>query len=370
MSIVTNPSRTIPTPERRRAVAAVGRACALARAVRRRWIDAPEVPDKASRRALTKDDRSPVTVADLGIQALLSLELGTSATWGEVPILGEESSALLRRPDADAERGAVLEVLRRWVPDLEESRALAAIDRCDAGGREERFWALDPIDGTKGFLRGGQYAVALALIEHGEVSFAVLGCPELPTHPGDTGPEAPRGCLLVAARGEGCEQVDLGGLPSPTEAAEELTDAFPAGQPVRVSAVTESARARLLESVEPAHSDHETHAAILAHLGSDRSSVRLDSQAKYAALARGEADVYLRLPRDESYQEKIWDHAAGFLVVTEAGGRVSDARGRPLDFTQGPTLAANRGIVASNGPYHAQVLDAVARATRREPREA
>ena len=47
---------------------------------------------------------------------------------------------------------------------------LAAIDRGQhAGGAAGRFWTLDPIDGTKGFLRGGQYAIALALLEGGHV---------------------------------------------------------------------------------------------------------------------------------------------------------------------------------------------------------
>ena len=49
-----------------------------------------------------------------------------------------------------------------------------------AGGATGRIWALDPIDGTKGFLRGGQYAVCLALIEDGDVKVGVLGCPNLP----------------------------------------------------------------------------------------------------------------------------------------------------------------------------------------------
>ena len=43
----------------------------------------------------------------------------------------------------------------------------------------EKFWTLDPIDGTRGFLAGRQYAIALALIADGEVVLGVLGCPEL-----------------------------------------------------------------------------------------------------------------------------------------------------------------------------------------------
>jgi 3'(2'), 5'-bisphosphate nucleotidase len=86
----------------------------------------------------------------------------------------------------------------------------------------------------------------------------------------------------------------------------------------------------------------------------------MDSQCKYAAVARGEADIYLRLPTRKDYQEKIWDHAAGWLVVTEAGGRVTDVGGKPLDFTKGRTLRDNRGVVATNGPLHDRVVRVVA----------
>lgn len=56
----------------------------------------------------------------------------------------------------------MVDFIRRLEPDIQVDEALAAIDRGRATpGR--RYWALDPIDGTKGFLRGGQYAVALAV---------------------------------------------------------------------------------------------------------------------------------------------------------------------------------------------------------------
>ncbi len=78
----------------------------------------------------------------------------------------------------------------------------------------------------------------------------------------------------------------------------------------------------------------------------------MDSQAKYAVVARGEADIYMRLPTRADYEEKIWDHAAGVLILLEAGGAVSDIDGVDLDFTRGRTLSANRGILATNGRLH------------------
>jgi 3'(2'), 5'-bisphosphate nucleotidase len=93
--------------------------------------------------------------------------------------------------------------------------------------------------------------------------------------------------------------------------------------------------------------------------------VRLDGQTKYAVVARGEVSIYLRLPAREDYREKIWDHAAGMIVVEEAGGRVSDAMGKPLDFSWGRYLELNRGIVATNGPIHDRVLRAVRESAKR-----
>jgi 3'(2'), 5'-bisphosphate nucleotidase len=73
------------------------------------------------------------------------------------------------------------------------------------GGRSGRFWTLDPIDGTKGFLRGEQYAVCLALIENGEVQLAIQGCPNLPRNIHD--PCSIRGSLFVAVKGQGAFEV-------------------------------------------------------------------------------------------------------------------------------------------------------------------
>jgi 3'(2'), 5'-bisphosphate nucleotidase len=66
--------------------------------------------------------------------------------------------------------------------------------------------------------------------------------------------------------------------------------------------------------------------------------------------------VRLISPRRPDYREKIWDQAAGSIVITEAGGRITDLDGQPLDFSQGRTLAANRGILATNGHLHDALL--------------
>jgi 3'(2'), 5'-bisphosphate nucleotidase len=109
--------------------------------------------------------------------------------------------------------------------------------------------------------------------------------------------------------------------------------------------------------VEAAHSGQEEAARIGSILGVTADPLRLDSQAKYALVARGDASIYLRIPRG-GYVENIWDHAAGALVVQEAGGVVTDVDGRTLDWTTGRRLTANRGIIAAPATIHARVVDA------------
>ncbi|KAG9838325.1 3'-phosphoadenosine 5'-phosphatase, partial [Aureobasidium melanogenum] len=129
--------------------------------------------------------------------------------------------------------------------------------------------------------------------------------------------------------------------------------------PISMKTVDDISNATFCESVEAAHSAHGDQAQIASKLGITKPSVRMDSQAKYASIARGAGDIYLRLPVKKDYQEKIWDHAAGDLIVREAGGEVTDAQGKRLDFSVGRTLKNNKGVVAAPKAIHAKVLEAV-----------
>ena len=286
---------------------------------------------------LEKEDRSPVTVADFGSQALVCRTLG-DAFPGD-PILGEEDAASLKLPGNKRLLGRLVQHVGQCLPGAGPDEICTWIDRGGGAEYTERFWTLDPIDGTKGFLRHEQYCISLALIVGGEVVVAVLGCPNLPHDPA----EPHRiGTAFFAVQGGGAYQVPLEGESEPVR--------------VQVSSQENTAHIRFCESVEKAHSSHGDAARIAETLAITAPPVRMDSQAKYAAVSRGEAEAYLRLPRGTEYREKIWDHAGGVLVVTEAGGRVTDIAGNPLDFTRGRTLSENRGIIATNGRLHETVL--------------
>jgi len=287
---------------------------------------------------LEKKDKSPVTVADFAAQAIVCAHL-LKALPNDL-MVGEEDSAELRADEEASLRASVVQHVAEQVgSEADEAQVLAWIDHGSADGSQPRYWTLDPIDGTKGFLRGEQYAVALGLIENGEVVLGVLGCPNLKV--GDH-----QGALFTATKDGGATMY-------------RLFDETDQGQAIQVAQVTSASQARFCESVESGHSNQSESAKIAELLGITGEPYRIDSQCKYAAVARNDASIYLRLPTSETYREKIWDHAAGKLIVEAAGGTVTDMHGKPLDFSLGRHLDNNKGVVATCGAIHDEVINAI-----------
>lgn len=334
-------------------------------AVQRAAILTKKVFHEKAKGTLSKDDKSPVTIGDFGAQALIIAAIKFNFPDDEV--VGEEEASSLRENSKLADeiwslvQGAKLDnssaedVLGG--PIKSKDAMLDAIDAGNsAGGSKGRIWALDPIDGTKGFLRGGQYAVCLALMVDGDVKVGVLGCPNLPID--DSAPlTVDTGKNSVDAEGYGVLFSAVEGQGSTSRALSRglLAD----GHTISMKPVEDITQATFCESVEAGHSSHDDQSAIAGKLGIVKPSVRMDSQAKYGSVARGAGDIYLRLPVSATYQEKIWDHAAGDLIVREAGGRVTDSTGKRLDFSKGRTLAENKGVVAAPSAIHGQVLEVV-----------
>ncbi|MGR8946762.1 MAG: 3'(2'),5'-bisphosphate nucleotidase [Gammaproteobacteria bacterium] len=318
------------------AITAVAEACRATRAVQ---------AELDSIRQMTKDDRSPVTVADFAAQAIVCRRL--SDELGTIDMVGEESAAELREPGKEVLREAVAQTVQKYRPDLSDDDVLDAIDIGNHDASKATYWTLDPIDGTKGFLRGGQYAVSLALIENGEVVLGALGCPNMSIdfdrpfdEPGETG------CIYFATRDGGSWY-----LPE--------NDITVAPEQIHASADVNLGALRVCESVESSHSKQDDTAKILSHLKATSAPARLDSQCKYAVVGRGQADAYLRLPTSAGYIEKIWDHAAGKLVAEQAGAVVTDVHGKPLDFSTGATLQSNKGVICTAAAIHADIIAAI-----------
>lgn len=322
--------------------AAVFHACAVCRRVQK---------DLAGIGRMTKDDRSPVTIADFACQAVVARTLAEQL--GAVTLVAEENAAELRSQVATGDRrlsDMVLEALRPEWPGATLDEVLDAID---TGAGEPSsddihgFWTLDPIDGTKGFLRGGQYAVSLAWIENGAAVMGYLGCPNLSkdfNRPFDD-PD-PHGTIYFASAGAGLY-----------EAAADDTHEAPLH--LRRLARAPDEPLRLCESVDGSHTSHDAAGRIMERLGEMAEPSRLDGQGKYAVVARGQADVYMRLPKKSGYIERIWDHAAGAIIAMEAGLSVTDVNGKPLNFGCGRGLDQNRGIVVAEPALHGQLMQVI-----------
>lgn len=297
--------------------------------------------------AMAKYDHSPVTVADFAIQALVAGLLADA--FPEDPLVAEEDAMSLRSAGRAAELHQICDLVGAFLPQATPEATCALIDSgvADPGAR---FWTLDPIDGTKGFLRGGQFVTSLALLVDGAVEIAALGCPNLGAGcvPDVGGP----GVLIVAARGQGAWMTQ--------------TEGDSGYKRLRVSRRCDPAQARVLRSFDPEHTNVDEVEEFMHAFGVQEEPVLMESQAKYALLATGRGDLLLRLlsPTQPNYRERIWDQAAGSLVVTEAGGCITDLDGQPLAFDAGSTLAYNRGVLASNGRFHPRALETLRRMKR------
>jgi 3'(2'), 5'-bisphosphate nucleotidase len=296
---------------------------------------------------MTKDDDSPVTVADLASQAVVASVLSENLV-GNLVLVGEEDSEFLRQSRHDAHLSATLAAARLVLPDLNRTTLLDAIDLGNGKPNNNGFWTLDPIDGTKGFLRGQQYAIALAWIQEGRPTLVVMACPNLSISTQQLEADEPgRGCLLHATTDE------------PTQCRGLTADATDSS--VRCTPITRPLI--VCGSVEKAHSNTGWMGRTLADLQFNGCeigpSLPMDSQAKYAVVARGQADAYLRLPSRPGYVERIWDHAAGSLIAQRAGAIVTDIDGKPLDFAHGVGLETNRGVVCASPAVHGRIIESI-----------
>ncbi|EMG45743.1 Halotolerance protein HAL2, partial [Candida maltosa Xu316] len=312
---------------------------------------------------LTKNDKSPVTIGDFASQAIINHAIKINFPNDE--IVGEEDSQELQESESLANQ--VFELIQKIqketssydsvVGTLSDKEGIyKSIDFGDSqGGKRGRFWALDPIDGTKGFLRGDQFAVCLALIEDGKVVLGVIGCPNLAEHIVSNDEHSGTvGGLYSAITGVGSYYSELfkpGFIPLAQQ------------KPIKMQSHTDPKDLKVVEGVEKGHSSHSTQAQIKQEFGFNpdtvsKQTINLDSQVKYCVLASGQADIYLRLPISDSYREKIWDHAAGNVLIYESGGQVGDVNGNALDFGNGRTLDS-QGVIAANKEIFNKVIDTV-----------
>jgi 3'(2'), 5'-bisphosphate nucleotidase len=291
---------------------------------------------------MDKGAAGPATVADLAGQ-VAAIRALRSAEGPRCRIMAEESLDEVDRLGGDA-------LVERVVRALQDAGLALSRDEVrdtlaagiDAGGADGECWALDPLDGTKGYLRGGQFAIAVGLLRDGVPVAGAVAAPRLAVRSTDAG----AGVVFLAAAGQGAWQEELLAAPGG------------ARMPVRARPWSRGDAIRLGGSVERAHSASDALEAAASALG-PVVPVRVDSQAKYALVARGDADAYVRRSPSPDYRECAWDHVAGALVAREAGCTVTDVHGRPMDFGGGRRLAASEGVLCAAPGLHGALLAAL-----------
>ncbi|KIW03605.1 3'(2'),5'-bisphosphate nucleotidase [Verruconis gallopava] len=309
--------------------------------------------------ALDKPDNTPVTIGDLGAQALIISAL--HAAFPGDKFVAEESASFLRE-DAELAQKVWQMITEVALEDADSEKLLAKpssleamLDIIDLGcgsGGQDRIWVLDPIDGTKTFMKSQQYAVCLCLVVHGEQKVGVLGCPKLCLETSKisetTVPRNGNGYLVSAVKGQGATLRPL--------SSAGLQPARPAPAIVHPA----EKKPELVDCVASTSMNAEKHREIAEHLGIDWPGTEIwSTQMKYIALAVGGHDLWIRIPQKPSHRTAVWDHAGGHLIYEEVGGKVTDIYGKKIDFGAGRRCENNFGNIAAAPALHSQVLAVV-----------
>ncbi len=217
-----------------------------------------------------KDDKSPLTEADAAAHAIIAMRLANLHP--VVPILSEE-----------------------------------AVDDFSGMADTETYWLVDPLDGTKEFVkRNGEFTVNIALIRNGRPILGVVYAPVLDV-------------AYVAADGIGAFKVETDGTTIPIQAS-----TYEGDSPWRV--------------VGSRSHGGDTLSGLLQRLGS-HELISMGSSLKFCLVAEGSADVYPRLG-----PTSLWDTAAAQCIVEQAGGGVIQLNGKPLSYAD-PSVTLNPSFV-------------------------
>jgi 3'(2'), 5'-bisphosphate nucleotidase len=242
------------------------------------------------------------------------------------PFLVEQKvNALLEMEEVTAADREANDLIVRRLANEFPGDGILAEESVDTDERldKKRVWLIDPMDGTKNFVqRDGDFAVQIGLAVAGE---AVLGVVYQPV----------RDVLYRAVRGEGSWREKDG------KQAERM----------RVSNKTDPAEMVLASSRSHRSPRMER---VVDSFGFKFETRRGSVGVKVGLIAEQEADLYLHL----SPGTKQWDTCAPEIVLTEAGGRLTDLFGKPLRYN-GPRIDNRNGVVATNGVAHELVIDSL-----------
>jgi 3'(2'), 5'-bisphosphate nucleotidase len=310
-----------------------------------------------------KHDLSPVTVADFAIQALLTAAL--HASFPADGFVGEESAADLRADDALCDRvWGLVNQYADVVPRSKEEMC-EMIDWCGLGvpvhPERKRVWVFDPIDGTKTFVEGKEFAINVALLEGGRQVLGVVACPTWDAGMRSAAGKDTVGTLLFAVKGHGAYKRSLWGSADEVEVRrlDCIDDTY------------DMHSAPPVTSVYMADSGvEEVHSAVHEKLGikSEPRDV-LAWVLRWALLALSTASMTVWVYKRRDRYAKVWDHAGAMLLYEEVGGKITDVDGKDIDLSVGRKMTANYGFVAAPRHHHGAVLKAVQEVLREQERD-
>lgn len=230
---------------------------------------------------------------------LLEAVIRAARTAGEqlLEVYGSDHQTQTKRdgsPVTEADRRSQ-EVICAMLAEADPGSPIVAEEAAPPPGLdpEERFWLIDPLDGTKEFIcHRGEFTVNIALIESRQAVLGVVFAPALDrlyaAEPGSSFLEGPEGRRPVAARHIPPEGATI--VSSRSHGDADALERFQAARRVR-------------------------------------DSITIGSSLKFCLLASGAADLYPRFGRTME-----WDTAAGHAVLAAAGGQVLDMHGAPLRY--------------------------------------
>jgi len=189
---------------------------------------------------------------------------------------------------------------------------------------KSRVWMVDPLDGTNGFIDGnGDFAVQIGLSEDGQCVVGVVYQPLT-------------GVLYRAVRAGG------------------TWIERPQFEPEKADVSGQRTLANMRLAVSRSHRSPRM-SKVIARLGFREEVQRGSVGIKIGLLVEQQCDVYIHL----SPRTKQWDTCAPEVILTEAGGRVSDLFGYPLNYNV-PEVQNRNGLVATNGASHHQIIETLA----------
>lgn len=308
---------------------------------------------------MPKSDNSLVSMADFGAQALIIAAIHKSFPYDK--IMAEESAEILRNDSSLKQRVWELvsstrlednesELLLGRPESIDEMCDLIDFGRLTNSSGIGRVWIIDPVDGTKTFLAGTQYAVVISLLIDGVDQLGVTACPKLDLVSGkisesNYAKDGP-GYIISAVRGKGAQirPISSGALLS----AKAIQ---------KVSGKVDMKNLIFVDNLDVTRPRFPRRHEFATSLGAPWPPVHIySSQVTYIALALGIVDYQVHAVHPDAPLPYIWDHAGGIAIYEECGGKVTDFNGRRLDLGQGEKLAANYGNIGAAESIHGKVL--------------